>query len=369
MGSVDHALVIEASGSHREVGRQVGEAARDSIAWGLDAYAARFEGLAGFGFGEAVDRARAYLRPAEDYTPQALEQLRGMAEAAQVPFERLFALNCSEEFTCRADASWPAEHCTSFAVVAGGLPLAGHNEDWYPEEIEAQTVRIVRVRGRWSAASYISAGPAYNLPITGVTAAGFSSAANTVYYRDERAGVPNNLLLATVLCQPDLEHARDVIAAAPRARGSNHLLCDARGRVWDLETSGERWAFLDGSPPPPEAASSGATALFAHTNHYVSPELAPGDASRSEGSRLRRERAERLLLEGLEAGIDLVELGRRVLCDHENAPCSICDHWEDDDPDPDQSVTTASMVWEPAEGRAHIAAGQPCASEYVTFGL
>ena len=228
---------------------------------------------------------------------------------------------------------------------------------------------IVRVRGRWSAAAYISAGPAYNLPITGVTAAGFSSAANTVYYRDERAGVPNNLLLATVLCQPDLEHARDVITAAPRARGSNHLLCDARGRVWDLETSGERWAFLDGSPPPSEAASSGATALFAHTNHYVSPELAPDDASRSEGSRLRRERAERLLLEGLEAGSDLVELGRRVLCDHENAPFSICDHWEDDDPDPDQSVTTASMVWEPAEGRAHIAAGQPCASGYVTFDL
>ena len=44
-----------------------------------------------------------------------------------------------------------------------------------------------------------SAGPAYNLPITGVTAAGFSSAANTVYCRDERVGVPNNFLLATVL--------------------------------------------------------------------------------------------------------------------------------------------------------------------------
>ena len=126
---------------------------------------------------------------------------------------------------------------------------------------------------------------------------------------------------------------------------------------------------MDGSPPPAEAASLGATALFAHTNHYVSPELAPGDASRSEGSRLRRERAEQLLLDGLEEGTDLVELGKRVLCDHENAPFSICDHWEDDDPDPDQSVTTASMVWEPAEGRAHIAGGQPCEAEYLTFEL
>jgi isopenicillin-N N-acyltransferase-like protein len=362
-------MVIEASGSHREVGRQVGEAARDIVAWGLDAYAARFEALAGFGFAEAIERAQGYLRPAEDCTPQAVEQLRGMAEGANAPFAHLFALNCSEEFTCGADRSWPPEHCTSFAVSAGGQAVAGHNEDWYPEEIEAQTIRVVRLKGRWSTAAYISAGPAYNLPITGVTAAGFSSAANTVYYRDERIGVPNNLILATVLCQPDLEHARDVITHAPRARGSNHLLCGGGGRVWDIETSGARWAFLDGSPPPAEARLSGATALLAHTNHYLSPELTPGDVSRSEGSRLRRERAERLLLDGLEAGADLVDLAKGVLSDHENAPFSICDHWEADDPDPDQSVTTASMVWEPAAGFAHIAVGQPCSSEYVTFSL
>ena len=362
-------LVIEASGSHREVGRQFGEAGRDIIAWGLDRYAERFEELAGFGFAEAVERAHGYLRPAEDFTPQAVDQLRGMAEAANVRFDHLFALNCSEEFTCAADVTWPPEHCTSFAVVAGGRPVAGHNEDWYPEEIEGQTVRIVRLKGRWSTAAYISAGPAYVLPITGVTAAGFSSAANTVYYRDERVGVPNNFLLATVLGQPDLERVRDLLAAAPRARGSNHLLCDARGRVWDVETSGEHWAFVDGSPPPAKAARLGATALLTHTNHYVSPELAPGDASRSEGSGLRRERAEQLLLKGLGERTDLVELGKRVLRDHEHAPFSICDHWDDDDPDPDQSVTTASMVWEPAEGRVHIAGGQPCEAEYLTFEL
>jgi isopenicillin-N N-acyltransferase like protein len=362
-------LIIEATGTHREVGRQIGEAGRDVVAWGIDAYAARFEGLAGFGFTEAVERARAYLRVAEDYVPQAVDQLRGLAEGANVPFEHLLALNCSEEFTCQAERTYPAEHCTSFAVVAAERPVAGHNEDWYPEEIHAQTIRIVRLTGKWSEAAYISAGPAYNMPITGVTAAGFSSAANTVYYRDERVGVPNNLLLTTVLGQPDLEHVKEFLTLAPRARGSNHLLCDARGRVWDIETSGERWAFLDGSPPPPEAAASGASALFVHTNHYVSPELAPGDASDSEGTRLRRERAAELLNGGLEAGTDLVELGERVLRDHENAPFSICDHWEDDDPDPDQSVTTASMVWEPAEARVHVAVGQPCEGEYRTYEL
>ena len=55
-----------------------------------------------------------------------------------------------------------------------------------------------------------------------------------------------------------------------------------------------------------------------------------------------------------------------MLCDHENAPFSICDHWEDDDPDPDQSVTTASMIWEPAEAGCTSPFGQPCEGEYLT---
>jgi isopenicillin-N N-acyltransferase-like protein len=361
-------LFIEASGTHREVGRQVGEAGRELVVRGLAAYEQRFEALAGFGFAEAVERAGAYLRAAEDYVPQVVDQLRGIAEGANVPFEHLVALNCSEEFTCAADVVWPPEHCTSFAVVAGGRAVSGHNEDWYPEEIAGQTIRKVRLTGQGVDAAYLSAGPAYDLPLTGITAAGFTSAANTVYSRDERVGVPNNFLLTAVLEQPDLEHVRDLIARSPRARGSNHLLCDAGGRIWDVETTGERWALLEGAAPAGETGAGGAL-LLTHTNHYVSPDLAPGDASVSEGSRLRRARAEELLVAGLEAGADLVALGTNVLSDHANAPYSICDHWEDDDPDPDQSVTTASMVWEPAERRVHIACGQPCASGYVTCEL
>ena len=163
--------------------------------------------------------------------------------------------------------------------------MAGHNEDWYPEEIHAQTIRIVRLTGKWSTAAYISAGPAYNMPITGVTAAGFSSAANTVYYRDERVGVPNNLLLTTVLGQPDLEHVKELLTLAPRARGSEPpALRRPRARV----RTSRRAASAGRSStarrlrrrPPPQAT----TALFVHTNHYVSPELAPGDASDSEGT-------------------------------------------------------------------------------------
>jgi isopenicillin-N N-acyltransferase-like protein len=355
---------IEATGTHREVGRQIGEASRDIVVRGLDAYEERFPVLAGFSLAEAVERARAYLAPAADYVPQAVEQLRGLAEGAGVPFERLFALNCSEEFTCAADRVWPPaapsaapaapEHCTSFAFASGGRVVSGHNEDWYPEDVDALVVRKVVLRG---GTSYLSVGAAYDLPMTGVSSHGISSAANTVYFRDERVGVPNNLLLTALLEAPDLESARAHLTAAPRARGSNHLLCDAGGRIWDVETTGGRTAFIDGGE------------CFAHANDYVDPELAAEDATGSQGSARRRARAEELLLAGVAAAADPVALGKSVLRDHANTPLSICAHWDDDDPDQDQSVTTASMIWEPAERRAHIARGQPCGAEYVTYTL
>ena len=345
---------IEANGTHSEVGRQIGEAERELVLRELDYYGAQFVALAGFSFSEAVERARPYLRPAEEAVPQIVDQLRGLAEGAGVPFDQIFTANCNEEFTCLPERAERPEHCTSFAFRDGGRTVAGHNEDWCPGDIECLTVRHVTLD---DGTSYLSVGPAGNLPITAVTSHGLCGGANTLYSWDVGVGVPNNLLLASLFACRSLEEVRDRIASTPRARGSNHLLADATGRIWDLETTATRLAWLDGG------------ACFVHTNHYLTPELSPQDATTSEGTYKRRVRAEELLVAGLEAGDDPVRLGQTVLRDHANAPLSICSHWDDDDPDPDQSVTTAGMVWEPAKGLVHVAVGQPCRHDFVTYAL
>ena len=55
---------IEAKGTHREVGRQIGEAERELVLRELDYYGAQLVALAGFSFSEAVERALPYLMPA-----------------------------------------------------------------------------------------------------------------------------------------------------------------------------------------------------------------------------------------------------------------------------------------------------------------
>jgi len=357
---------IRVAGTHREVGRQIGEAARELVARGLAYYEENYPLLAGVTFAEALERTRPYLMAAERHVPQVVDQLRGLAEGSGLTLEQLFAWNCCEELTClpeRPDGSGVGgpgrcagrpEHCTSFAFVVGGRVVAGHNEDWYPGDVDTLAVRHVTLSG---GPRYISVGPAGYLPITGVTSSGFSSAANTLYSEDMQVGVPNNLLLTGLLECPDLDKALAHIARLPRARGSNHLLCDARGRILDVETTANHLATMDGG------------SRFVHTNHYLSAEMAPLEAYRSEGTPKRYARATELLAAGLAAGDDPVEVGKRVLRDHANAPLSICAHWNDEDPDQDQTITTASMVWEPADGRVHVAVGPPCEHEFVTYSL
>jgi isopenicillin-N N-acyltransferase-like protein len=357
----DELPYLELRGGHREVGRQLGEAAREIIARELAYYIEGFPAMAGMSFAEAVERARAYLPPSEATVPGLVAEVRGMAEGASVPFEHLWAANCNEEFTCLPDQpDGPsghrdaAGHCTTFAFVAGDRVVAGHNEDWYPGDIENLVVRHVTLD---EGTAYLAVGSAGTTSNTAVTSHGLCGGANTVYSWDMGVGVPNNLVLAGLHQCRDLESLRERIATTPRARGSNHLPCDDRGRIWDIETTATKLAWIDGGR------------CFVHTNHYVSPELAPQDATTSEGTFKRRARAEELLGAGLDAGGDPVALAQSVLRDDTDAPLSICAHWDDDDPDPGQSVTTVSMVWEPAERRVHVAVGQPCEHEFVTYGL
>ena len=57
-----------------------------------------------------------------------------------------------------------------------------------------------------------------------------------------------------------------------------------------------------------------------------------------------------------------VEKLKDLLADHDNAPTSICRHQ-------DPIVTIASMIAEPDQGRLHVATGNPCQRDFVTYAL
>ena len=350
--------LIEVSGTHREIGRQVGEAASDRIRRSLAYYEDNIEWLAGMSFPAAEQRALGLLPFAQRALPQYVEELAGMAEGAGVSFERLLVLNCGEEVLCaprpraEEDQPRPTDHCTCLAIATPGRTIMGHNEDWVEDDIENMV--LLSITARDGTRILALTGAAY-LPMCGVNSHGFAFYGNTLYARDERAGVPNAfkhrwLLEATTRTEAD---ARALMPG--RARGSNHLNAQAGGRIWDVEVSAERHVTVE------------ADGWLVHTNHFTSSQLQDVERSESSGSRLRLQRGRELVAAGLARGDDSFAIAAAALSDHANAPTSICAHPIADDPA--HGPTTGSVIIELEERRMHVCAGRPCENPYRVVSL
>jgi isopenicillin-N N-acyltransferase-like protein len=349
-------VIVEASGSNREIGRAIGEAAREQIAELLAAYEENHAAMCGLRFADAMEQAAAYVAAGRRYLPQYVDELDGIAEAAGVPMLALAVANLGEEFTCNGDpAGTPAPgHCTNVSIAQAPRVVAGHNEDWYARDVETYVVaRITTTDGT----QIVTAMPAGEIGFTGVNSHGIANAANTVYANDSRVGLPNYFVCRWMLEARTLEEAWERACHPARARGANHHMADAAGRIWDVETSATA------------AATIVADGHFAHTNHYLAPEMAAYEVSTSQGSRLRHGRATELLEEGVARGDEPAELVARILTDHANAPFSICSHPDESDPPGIREQTTSSTIWDLEAMTADICVGTPCAGTRRRFAL
>jgi isopenicillin-N N-acyltransferase-like protein len=260
-------------------------------------------------------------------------------------------LNCGEEILCgdRPLGVGPTGgHCTDVAIARDGRTVVGHNEDWIEDDIENMVVLDVTVP---DGTRFLSLTGAAYLPNCGLNSHGMALYGNTLYSADERAGVPNSFKLRWMLEARDRGEADARACMAGRARGSNHVLGQAGGHLWDIETSATRETTIE------------ADEWLAHANHFVAESMRDVERSDSAGSRHRLERACELVRDGLARGDDPVALASAVLRDHANAPWSICSHPLPDDAG--HGPTTGSVVVEVEERRLHVCAGAPCENEYL----
>jgi isopenicillin-N N-acyltransferase-like protein len=359
-------LEIEARGAPREIGRQIGEAARHLIVAGIAYYEEHHEAMGGPSFAAAQQECLAFVAPARRALPGVVAELEGMAEGADVPLGRLLVPNLGEELTCNSDpaAGSPAglprfahnEHCTSVAVRAGGRCLLGHNEDWWAGDVEKNVLLHITTDDGTGILAMTSA---CLLPPTGFNSHGIATGGNTLYACDQRVGVPNNFIRRHLLESRSLADARERALLPTRARGSNHLFVDSSGALLDIETSATNAAFLESAE------------RLVHTNHFVDPTMIGYDMSTSQGTRLRRARAATLLDQGLARGDDPRALLQTILSDHDGVAeaLSICGHPDQSVPLGERDMTTASMIWDPQALTVEVCAGPPCENERRLFSL
>lgn len=349
---------IKVKGSHRQIGRQIGEAciqqvrhslenARNLIESTYDVLELTWEG--------AQIQARKYLPFAEERYPQYVEEMMGIAEGAGVPFDDIAVLNAMEAVTMDA---LHLTKCTSIAVngqrTADEHVLVAHNEDWLPEDEEDVYVLHVEPDDEPPFLAMTYGGL---LPNIGFNAYGIAQCCDSVYPTDSRIGVPRVVVSRAVLAADRPGNAIRRCLVPRRAAGYNHLIVHVSGEIYNVEVSARHFGI--------EYAEKG---YLVHTNHFVTPQMQPIESEPDEliSTRVRYFRARHLLEQMPRLTVRMLQDVQR---DHINIPDSICNHADTANDPLDREKTICALVMDLTSRVMHIAWGNPCGNQYHTFYL
>jgi isopenicillin-N N-acyltransferase-like protein len=337
--------MIEARGSHREVGRQIGQGCQAQIRGMLASL--HLELPDGITWPEMLEQSRRYLKFSREVYPQYVEELEGIAEGAEVPFDEVFLSVCEELWE---SAAWRG--CTDMAArgraTLDGSTLVAHTNDLLPQAEE--NLAILKIQAG-DEPEFLGVSPGGIAISAGFNAAGISLTGNQLDNNDIRPGVPRLLVVRAILASRYLSEAMDHCLLPQRASSYNNVLADTNGEVYSMEGSA-----TDCEPIYIE------NDVLAHTNHYVSPAMRCFEADRNNlsNSALRYNRAIRLLRENY--GQLTPELFQKLLADHAGYPTSICKHGK-------ETVTVFSIIVQPEHLRAWIGRGRACETEYIEYQL
>lgn len=350
--------LIEVAGTHREMGSQIGEARREQVKHSVEnareLIAQSYSTLELTWEGARI-QSRKYLPFSEERYPQYVDEMRGIAEGANVDFDDIVALNTMEAVAMDA---LHLTRCTSFAVnerqTSDGHVLAAHNEDWVPED--ENDVFVVSAKPK-TEPPFLAMTYGGLLPNVGFNAYGIVQLIDSVYPNDSRTGIPRLVVSRAVLSSRRISGAIGRMLVPHRAAGYNHLLVHESGEMYSVEVSAKRFDILHGTD-----------GYMVHTNHYLSQTMKEIEKDPEEliSSRVRYFRANRLLRE---SSTHTIKSLQAIQKDHVNLPNSICNHNIAGTDPMDRESTITALVIDLTAREMHIAWGNPCQNTYHTYHL
>jgi isopenicillin-N N-acyltransferase like protein len=338
--------VIEAHGTHREVGLQIGAQCKSQIA---DMRAQMQTAIpSGVTWKSMLEQSKLYLAYSRTAYPQYIEELEGIAEGAGIPFEEIFLGMCEELW----EPSVWSKGCTDMAArgraTLDGPTLLAHTNDLHAEDESSLVILKVQAGDEPEFLAVSAGGVGIS---AGFNAARISLTGNQLDSNDVRPGVPRLLVARAILSARHLGEAMSHCLLKERASSYNNIIADESGEVYSMEGSATDCdaLYIKGD-------------ILAHANHYVSPVMRRFelDPSAIAGSVIRHNRAMRLLEENF--GKLTPDLFKTLLADHAGYPKSICSHQE-------RSKTVFSIIIQLESLRAWIGRGLPCKTEYVEYQL
>lgn len=271
---VEPCPVIELSGAPFERGVSYGRQARSRIVKGVGHYSRQ---LAAQSIGPAEIRGLVadYLPVIEGFEPSYIEEMKGIAAGAEVPFEDIALLNARTEILklgSRPDlrarltaalAGDDPDGCTGVVVLptasSANRLIHAQNWDWKAECAETAVVLRIRSDEGPDILMFTEAGA---LGRSGLNSAGIAITAN--YLESNRdysqVGVPLALIRRKVLEQEHVALAMRAVYVTPKSASNNMIVSHCEGIAIDFECAPDETFQVH-----PEQG------LLVHANHWQSP--------------------------------------------------------------------------------------------------
>ncbi|WP_339728597.1 C45 family peptidase [uncultured Gimesia sp.] len=342
---------IEVVGTPRVMGHQLGEAACEDVQAFCEVALERLQQTMQVNSDQAKSLAEQCLPFAKEYSLDSVEELQGVAEAANLPFWKIMLLQIRNQFTAAPDSG-----CTSISLPATSQRSAIVAQNW-DNDPDLDPFTFILTRRPVGKPALITLTQAGLISYIGFNEAGIGACLNSLPAPSRSLGVPHYFTLRELYETTNLDAAVHAIRRAQRAIPANIMLTTPEGPA-DLEVTIDDVQVLR-----PEE-----TSWITHTNHCQHPDLCGYNEQFPEliGSHPRKARIDELLNANA-AEIGLEEI-KAALSDHQGHPRSICRH-ANDDPDHGFWQTVFSVIIEPGEQRMHVSRGTPCDSPYEIYQL
>jgi len=353
--------LVEIAGPPRERGREYGEQARATIERSIAWYSEQFTATASLSWETVLANARRWEPFVESYLPEAIDEMKGIAEGSGRTYEEILALNGRGELSSgNPFLDDAAEGCSSYSILpeaAGdGHAYCGQNWDWRSAILDTVVMLKIEQPGLPTVVMQVEAG---QVGRQGANSAGIGLNANGLGARFGKVlGMPQPYIRRKILNAWDMNEALEAVFKSRQALCTNLLLSHRDGFAIDLETTPGRhgWGYPKGG-------------VLVHTNHFryfVPKQIERTYRYFSPDSLYRAERIEQVLARTREAttGEAMRALLREALSDHFGHPDSVCNHPNPKDPWYDRNETVASSVVDLTLGEYWIAHGNPCEHEY-----
>jgi isopenicillin-N N-acyltransferase like protein len=344
--------VIEVSGTHYEIGYQIGENLKNEISEAFIRADYLFNIVDEIIAQDSVSLYWGFVNAVNEKYPQFIEELNGMADGSGLPFKKFMILSTISEYIGmlqNGDLKSPLG-CSSVLFSKDGLMYLSHNEDGSYDNGDIMSIVKVHPTGKPSFINFYYPGM-----VLGVAPAmndeGIFYSGNYINGTEVNVGgIPNSFIQRSLMEAENLNEAISLATITDRAYCFNvNIASKMDGKMVTIEVAPSAFFLqeVDG--------------FFVHTNHFYQEGME--SLSVPDGNSISRYSVLKGLTDGYASKLNLVEgdLLTEFLSSHEGAPDSPCSHGGEGVA---QAQTLGSTLFDIEAGTWRISYLNPCENKF-----